>query len=107
MAHGLKSAVTRSGGISLDRKIACLGAVIVGGEDKEAAVLAEFEHAKRKPPRNPKSTYQQWRSKILSEMIEKENQKVIETCKAEGIYTDVEERPKFRRKPRATKVVNA
>ena len=97
---GLKGLSTRSGGISIDRKIACLGAVIVGGEDKEAAVLAEFENAKRKPPKNPKAVYTQWRQKIL-ELGRAGNEKVIETCKAEGIYTDVEERPKFKRKPKA------
>ena len=103
---GLKGLSTRSGGISIDRKIACLGAVIVGGEDKEAAVLAEFENVKRKPPKNPKAVYTQWRQKIL-ELGRAGDEKVIETCKAEGIYTDVEERPKFKRKPRATKTISA
>ena len=102
---GLKGLSTRSGGISIDRKIACLGAVIVGGEDREAAVLAEFEHAKRKSPKNLKATYTQWRQQIL-ELGRAGDEKVIETCKAEGIYTDVEERPRAKtRKPKAAKIV--
>ena len=101
--HGLKSASTR-GGISIDRKVACLGAVIVGGEDKEASVLAEYEHAKKKPPKNPKLTYQTWRSKVIAEMA-KGNEKVIETCKAEGIYEETEEKPKAKRKPKAKTAV--
>lgn len=101
MAHGLKRVANR-GGISIDRMIACIGNVI-NGEDKESSILAEYESAKMKPPKNPTAAYQGWRVKILSEMA-KENTKVIETCKAEGIYVETDDKPKTKRKSKAAKV---
>jgi len=100
---GLKGSQTR-GGISMSRKIACIGAVVGGGDDVEASVLAEYENAKKKLPKNPKSTYRAWRAKVIA-AGRAGDASVIQACKDEGIYQEVPDSPKAKRKPKATKVI--
>jgi len=107
MAFRLRSRLLRSGSISMARKIAALGKIIVGGEDPEVVVLEEYELAKcKKVPVNPTATYNTWRNQVTRAVLGGD-EKTLEACKAEGIDGEGPERPKFKRKPRATKTISA
>jgi hypothetical protein len=107
MAFRLKSRLLRCGSISMARKIAALGRILVAGEEPETVVLEEYELAKcKKVPKNPMATYNTWRGEVTRAVLAGDA-KMLEACQAEGIDDEGPERPKAKRKPRATKIVNA